>query len=439
MPARTKLGDQYVRFTVEGLPEAEKAVDKTTKKVASSWSGMALQATKVGGGIKNAFAAAGDWVQKKLGSIGASAIKLGAPAAGVTALAMSSVAGTREGDLLATAWQYVARVFGNILAPAIRVATTLLVRFGDFIGGLSPETKGWIATLMVAGTALVALGGFALAFGGMFSGAMGLVSAGIGLATAAVTVGLAIMDAGWALMGTTAAAAWLAALGPVALVIAGIAAVGLAIVAMVTAVKIGALAMEDGMLHSSKSWIGYLIQGVKLLTMVFVDFWNFMQRHIRDTLAMFAGLAKSIEKVTGSTALTRGIQGAAEAFIKNTGQIDRDKVKGFFDDAEHWADRNVPSVSNLAKGMKEAWKFGKELPGMLKGLFQSGGEMQLHPSFPVKFEGLAQSFDRLQEAFASGTPQDNLIQIRDNGKETNDKLDKIFERLGNIGGAVVGP
>jgi len=438
MPARTKLGEQYVRFTVDGLADAEKAVDKTTKKTTSTWFGMAKQAAKVGGGIKSAFSDAGDWVKKKLSGLGTDLIKLGAPAAGMSALAMSAVSGTREGDLLATAWQYVARVFGNILAPAIRVATTLLVRFGDFVGGLSPETKGWIATLMIAGTALVAAGGAVIAFGSMFSGAMGLVAATFGLATAAITLGLGVLDVGFAVFGATAVSAWLAAIAPVALVIAAIAAAVAAVVGLVMAVKIGSLMMEDGMTHSSKSWVGYLIQGIKLVTMAFVDFWNYLFRQIQLALGLFAALGKQSEKMFGSTAASRFAQGAFDTFNKNFGAIDREGVGKFFDNAENWAERNVPSARSLVNAMKEAWKFGKDLPGMAKDLFKSGGDMQLHPSFPVKFEGLAQSFDRLQEAFASGTPQDNLIQIRDNGKITNDKLDEIIKRFGGIG-AVVGP
>lgn len=438
MTGRTKIGDQYIRFSIEGLDEAEKAAKKSADKSSSTWFGMAKAASKVGGSIKSAFADAGAYVQKKLSGLGVNLIKLGAPAAGIYALAQSSVAGTREGYLLATSWMYVARVFGNMFAPAVRVATTLLVRFGDFVNSLTPTQKEWIVGIGLAGAALVAAGGAALAFGSMFSGAMGLAAAAMGFVTAAVTAGTAVMDIAWAVMGATAAASWLAALGPVALVVAGIAAVIAAVAALVLGVKIGALMMEDGMTHSSQSWIGYLIQGIKLVTMAFVDFWNFLERQISRQLRSFAALGRGMEEAFGSTKASRFLIGMSESFDRNFGQIDRAGVAKFFDNAENWAEKNLPSARSLVAAMKEAWKFGKDMPGMLRGLFASGGEMQLHPSFDVKFEGLAQSFDRIQEAMAKGTPQDNLVQIRDNGRLTNEKLDAIFGRLGQIG-AVVGP
>lgn len=149
MATKIKITDEYVMFTVEGLPEAE-------KKTVSTLSRITRAITSTAAISKVAFGAVGI-------------------AAG---LMWKGFSGTREGDQFANSMTYLARVVANEAAPALRVVTVAIVSFADALRSMSPEMKTALGVAAALGVVLTVLGTgpFALAVTGAVALATALVA-----------------------------------------------------------------------------------------------------------------------------------------------------------------------------------------------------------------------------------------------------------------------
>lgn len=430
----TKLAEHYIRFSVKGLEESERDVEQTARKVMSTWSqlqdrlaatsnragglfgGIAKGAgqilgpvTSAGGSVASAIVAGISKARSAiagLASDGAKAIKglatFAAPAAGLLAFARAAAQGTIEGQRLATAWDYLSRSIGSIFAPAVRIASAVLVGIGDLFNSLSPTTKYWVAGIALSAAGLVALSGAVTVVGIAFGG----------LATAA---GIA-----WAIISS-----------PAVLVIAGIAAVGAAVGALLGYMGSNSETAADSMNTANKSWIGYLIDAAGWITVAFAKAFNWMMVNGAKASDWIAEKLAQAGEMMGI--LEEGITDEVRRMPKiDPIQIDIKKLKEGFEAASA---KVIPKFKDLKAG---ALAIGEELgglPGMLGRLM----EMKFHPTLDVKFEGLQQSWDRLQEAFARGTPEDQVDQIREDTKAIRELLQKILDKGKNALAPAVGP
>lgn len=381
---RTKLGEQYVRFTVDGLDKAEKDTTKTAGKVSSTWLGLGK---KLATGFRTAFT----------GLRGISE-----PIAGLRGLVNAAAEGTREAEQMSTAWTYLNRSVGEMFAPTMRVAIQLVVRIADAFRRLSPETKTWIVLVALAAGGIVALAG-------------------------AVTIASVAFGA----LAAVAGVAWAVITSPVVLVTAGIIALGAGILFLIG--KMEEL-WNTGQV-SSKGWVESIISGGRIVATTTATTINFLTNKFAEFMNWLTSKAASASDALGFSETAERIRKLkidAGKLTINTSDID----KGF-KDAEEWVKKSVPGIGEIGKMAKNALKDLKGVPGLLGQLLSGeGGEgMKFRPQLKVGFEGLQQTFDRLQEAFAAGTEEDKLNQIRDEGKKTNEILDKILGKIG-LGGVL---
>lgn len=389
MAGRVKLQDLYVRFTTEGLKESEQQTEKTAKKVETTWGKMS---TAVSRQLRNTFT-------------GLAA--LATPFASLWALSKSGASGTREADNLSAAYQYAAQVISTMFAPAMRFVTTLLVRAGDAIMNLSPQTKQWVVGITLVTTGLVAAAGAAILFTTILGG-----------------------------LGTVAAIAWAVVTSPVTLVIAAIAGLTLAFASLFGYMSEGSVTASGDLDKANKSWIGHAIDGLGWLADKFAQFFNWTMRQAAEASDFIAWALSSAGEELGI--LEKGTTAVLNSMEKiKPFQIDRSGLGNFFNDLSQGAEKNIPTFSELLKYATGIGSAVRDIPALLSKLTNPAG-MKLNAKMTVSFESLQDSFDRLQSAFASGTQSDKLEQIRKEGEETNEILNRI---LGKIvpPGAIVGP
>jgi hypothetical protein len=381
MAGRVKLSEQYVRFTVDGLKEAEGQVTNTTSKINRTWAGMATQTARQ---IRNIFTGLG---------------AISTPFASLWAMSKTGAQGTKEAADLAASYQYAAQVISSVFAPAMRIATTVIVRIADVLNALSPATKSWLVAITLTTLGIIALVG-------------------------AVT----LLSTAFAALGAVAGVAWAIISSPIILIAAGIIAIVAAIslasgylIEFFQTGSVGAKSWISTMITGIRSWVVFSIMSFNMVMTAFTKMWN-------GTMDAISWANKKM----GFNEWAAKVQGA---------RIDLNKV--FINPAA--ADKALQGVDNYLDGMLP--KFGelggwskniinnlRGVPGLvgqlLRGEGLAGGGMKLNAKVTVGFESLQESFDRLQQAFASGNQADKLEQIRGNGSRTNEILTDIFNRLG---------
>lgn len=427
MASRTKLTELYVKFTVDGLRDAEDQTKRSAQRMATTWSGIARQVARstretigqsLGSGLMgdvlratngasaaNSQAAgksANSWsqfakrVSSSFRSMAAGMFAIAAPAAGLLGFARAAMQGTREGENMATAWTYTSQVIGSMFAPSIRAATALIVRVADSIRSLSPETKTWIVMTSLAAAGIIALSG---------------------------TVTLASVT--FTAMGTAAAFAWSMVTAPVTLAIVAVLAITAGLAILIG--KIEEFATTGKV--STKSWVEAMIAGGRIVVTTTMQAVNFM-------IQAFARLVNELSERSANLLSRVGLDEMA-AKVRGIG-IDPNKwrlpvedVDQMFRGLEGLAAK-LPGVKGMVDNVKNALKDAKGLPRLLQDLFRGGpgNEMKFRPVLQVRFESLQQSFDRIQEAFATGTTEDKLDLIRKENQEANGLLAKILDKIG---------
>lgn len=424
MASRTKLTELYVKFTVDGLREAEDQTKRSAQRMATTWSGIARQVSNstresigqsLGSGLMgdvlratngataaNTLAAgrsANSWSQfaKRVSSsfrgMMAGVMAIAAPAAGLLGFARSAMEGTREGENMATAWTYLTQVVGSMFAPAIRAATGVIVMIADAIKALSPSTKAWIVMAAVGAAGVLALSG-----------------------------ALTVASIAFVAMGQAAVFAWSMVTAPITLAV-------IAVVAIVAALALVIGKIEEfattGKI-SSKSWVEAMIAGARVVVTTIMNAINFMITTFAEAITTLSGHAASILERLGFDETASKLKNLG--FDANKWKLPVGEVEAMFKNVERMAGK-LPGMGDVGKKVVKA---AKELPDLIKDLFQGGpgNEMKFRPVMQVKFESLQSSFDRIQEAFAAGTPDDKLDKIREEQQETNGILGKILEQFG---------
>ena len=145
MATKTKLGEHYVRFTAEGLKQAEQDTSKTAKKVETTWGNLHKAITKK---FQGGFGAIG----KGLFAVAAPAAGLLALGAGVTILSfafsgLAAVAGLTWAVLTAP----IVLTVAAIIAVGVAIATLVGV-FGDgsenMATNMNNSTSSWVGSFL---------------------------------------------------------------------------------------------------------------------------------------------------------------------------------------------------------------------------------------------------------------------------------------------------
>jgi hypothetical protein len=427
MANRTKLTELYVKFTVDGLRDAEDQTKRTAQRMSTTWSGIARQVSRstresigqtLGSGLMgdvlratNGAAAANSqaagksansWsqfakrVSSSFRSVMAGMFAMAAPVAGLWGFAKAAAEGTREGQNLGVAWEYLTQVIGSMFAPALRSITTGIVLVAQFLKELPAETKVAIVMIAAASAALVMLSG---------------------VAAAASVVFIAL--------GKAAAFAWAMITAPVTLTIAVVVA-AIALFSAGVAFMLGKLEeWQSGGKIASRSWAESMIAGVRIVvthTMMAADMMiQAFAKAVNFITSKAAGLADAV----GLDGLANRLRGLA--LDANKVKLPIGEVANLFRQAEAMIAK-MPSGKELADRAKGFAKGLREIPGLIRQLFE--GEMKFTPVMQVRFESLQQSFDRIQEAFAAGTQEDKLNKILEENKKAVGILDQILGKLG---------
>lgn len=473
-----KLGEQFVRFAVHGLKEAEEAVKGTAGKIEGEWAKMRAR-------LAQGLSSVGGGLAKVASGMKSLALMAGAGAGGFMAyFARGAMQGTYEGDALTRSIEILTRTVGSIFAPAVRIATGLILRIARAFNGLSSDTKAniaiWslvaagvaaaVASLPVFGSVLTAT--FTLASGAVtaFLGVLGLIppllgtvgtvtstmvaliSGAVGIAST-MTFGFlsALMSAvtATAAIVSAAFAAW-----PLALA-ASLVFLGASLVFMVAATTgkfdstiksavegVGGFILDliqrwktggTAIVGDSKTWLGKFVQFTANAVLTAVSYWNILMTHVQKLYDSFKDFYDQLDLI--STAITGiGLPGWVNLKPLDLA-IDEEKLRQKFANWHKWADGLGESLldrlgraGELLGGLPD--KARGLLGGVrnfLKGLFDGGGAMKFSMKFDAGFENLQQTWERLQSA--DFRTQDEMLDAE---KKQLGVMEKIEEKFGDF-------
>lgn len=209
------LAEGVVQFVAEGVGRVEAAVARIfsgLNKLATAGSaavGKFLQAIKKAGqGVRDFTSKAGTELDKTAKSF---AIFAALTSAAIGAFTAKALSGTVEGERMALAFQRLTMVLGDQLGPYIRKLTGDINTLTTAIAKVDPDTRNWITGLVLATGAITAAVLAIVKITAAFSPFLIVVKLSITLLGALVPV---LLSVGGAL---------LAALGPIGVVIAGVA------------------------------------------------------------------------------------------------------------------------------------------------------------------------------------------------------------------------
>lgn len=454
---KTRIAELVVGFVMDGASKALSTVRSVVSHVATAAKYVATVGAAVQGGIL-----------------------------------FKAAQGTREGDQFSQSMSYLARVVGNVLAPYLRMVTTVIVRLADGFRALSPSTQRWIAMIGVGAVAiagLIALAPVVTAAWAAVGAVIGTVWAGIG---AVVTL----------------------AMSPVGLVIAAVVALAMAFATMFGGASDAGADASNSLQDSSKSWIEVALKHVRNFALAFASAFNgimsgganafnwLMRQSAAVSDAIGLGMAVTYDALMGvidpaeaarqqkivadvlakkrdmeqllATGMRPGIKPGEKGYnpLRPIGPEKLTEIE-IKDLKERLANlhkhlptkvadvyRDMPPIQpiqidpiqidkgavngffdNVDNGIKKVAKTANatipKLFGALKGLFGALMDPADNKGFQVKMKVSLESgqgtYDRLLKAFAEGDQEDLQRQILDQNKAFNENLNKA---RGAIVGAV---
>jgi hypothetical protein len=351
--SRTKLGEQYVRFAVDGLPQAEAEVTATSKKIESTWSTMRQR-------LKAGIASIGEG----LGKLGKEFLKVGAATGIFTGLFIrGAMQGSREAEMLDTAFARLTKTVGDIFAPVVRIAAGAIENLAQWFNGLSDTTKGWVQVITLVGVGIGGLGAAITLLGSVFGG-----------------------------LAVVAGVAWAVVTSPIMLAVAAIAILVGAIGTLVDYFMGGSKNMADSGNNATKSWVGNMLNGIKILAQAvgnFINWYSKKSAEASDWIAkkLSAGM-EALGMVPKGTTKLLGEMDPIKPFA-----VDIDAMTGAMDAFNNQVDKAVPR-------WKDIKNFAGDLPKKFKNLMDGlgGGNMKFNIKFDAGFESLQQSWERIQSA-----------------------------------------
>lgn len=360
------IAKQVVEFTVNG-------VSKGVGLVKSGLSQMQKAAQAAAGQIDQVLSQAA-----KIAKVGA-----GIGAGFLAGFGKKAMEGTVEADRLGQAWEYLSRVVGNQLGPYVRVLTTYIVKAANAYRELSPEVKDTV--IQVA-----------------------LFAAGIGAALVILPTIVSVVGA--------FGAAILAIASPAAIAIAGIAAIVDAATGMFDFFREEAPATSEAVDEANYSWPSKAIDYIKKFAMAAAKLFNQLAKQAADASDQIAdGWASALEF------LSLVPDGTTEAIRQ------MDKIKPYQIDIDA-LDRTFESVKRMAKSAGlEIKKFNADIGNELEK--EKDKNPGLTRKFSIQFEGMQNTFDRLQSAIAGNQAENFAKQQVDLQKMANNLLQKITESL----------
>jgi hypothetical protein len=351
--SRTKLGEQYVRFAVDGLKEGEQAVTQTSKKIESTWATM-RQRLRAG-----------------IAGIAENAAKLRTVALGVGAVAggfmgfftRGAMQGSREAEILDTAFARLTKTVGDIFAPVVRIVAGGIENLAQWFNGLSENTKGWVQAVTLEAVGLAGL-----------------------------SVGITMLGSVFGGLAVVAGIAWAVITSPIMLAVAAIAILVGSIGTLVDYFMDGSKDMADAGNGSTKSWVGNMLNGIKIITVKAAQLFNWFAEKAAKTSDWVAEKLSSaleyfgfLEK--GTTEVLKGMDPIAPLVI------DINELNKSMDEFNAKVDKAVPR-------WKDIKNFAGDLPKKFKNLMDGlgGGNMKFNIKFDAGFESLQQSWERIQSA-----------------------------------------
>jgi hypothetical protein len=382
--SRTKLGEQYVRFAVDGLPQAEAEVTATSKKIESTWATMRSRLKAGIAGIAENAA--------KLRTV---ALGIGAVAGGFMGFfTRGAMQGSREAEMLDTAFARLTKTVGDIFAPVVRIAAGAIENIAQWFNSLSETTKGWVQAVTLAAVGLAAL-----------------------------SVGITLLGSVFGGLAVVAGVAWAVITSPITLTIAAIAILVGSIGTLVDYFSDGSKDMADAGNGATKSWVGNMLNGIKIIIGKVADFFNWyaeksaaasdwIAEKLSSTLEYFGFLEK------GTTAVLKEMDPIAPLVI------DIDELNKSMDAFNNKVDKAVPK-------WKDIKNFAAGLPDGLKKMMDAlgGGGKKFTIKFEAGFESLQQSWERIQSADFNVQQELNDVakQQLDVLKDAKDFLGGIFD------------
>jgi hypothetical protein len=205
---------------------------------------------------------------------------------------------------------------------------------------------------------------------------------------------------------------------PLGLLVSGLAAFGAAALAAFGVSASAAAAAAGDINAANESWLSKLIRGVEAATTIMARFFNWMGEQIRKAQWGFAFLI-------GKAAEAMGVvpKGTFET-LREDERRERKTLKPTFD---------VGAIREAFKGAREG------ADAFINRIKAAAGGDGFHMKFKVSFEGLQETWDRLQKAIVDQEDDGAKVARAQLGKlgEINDKMAEAVVAIHGIGPAVV--
>lgn len=340
---KSKIAELAVGFVVKGASSAMTTVKSAVSYVTSA----AKYVAGIGGGFIGGFMAA-------------------------------AARGTMEGQRFAQATEYLARVVGQMFAPYMRAATTVIFRMAQAIRGVDPAIMAQVAkwAILVTGVAT-------------FIAFLPVIVAGV----------------------TAVAGAFGLLFSPIGLTIVAIGAVMLAAKKMYDFLVGGSASAASDMNSNNRTWIDSLINGIQWAGTQIGNFFNWIAKqwhHLSHNLAIGMG-----------------------QIAEQNGWVEEGTTANLISDYRHeTAKRTDPfNVEQWKRSMGVVRRTIQDLPslaGILSDITGGANGGGFTMKMKVELEGVQQTYDRLLKAFAEGDGEDLAKQQLNEQKALNGKIDDFM-------------
>jgi hypothetical protein len=368
------LAEEMIRITTEGVAGALTSIDALGISLAgiggaSLAAGLAIRAVtgamglnfgSLSRGLRSVYQDLRDFARVFAGlGVLAGRLTFGG-SLGLAGIITGSARGTEEGFRFGQALEYLTRVLGEGFAPYVRMVTQGMIDLANWFRNLSDETKNSIAQ-------------------------WSLLTAGFGAAIAIVPM---LARALASVFGVLAAIT-----SPTFIAITAIAALTAAAARMFGFFESGGADAADALNASNQSWIGSLIRGVGAATVAVSKMFNWIltqSAKISDFIAeMIAGWGEALGMLPAGT-----FQAVRAMPPIQAPQIDVAGVDQFFQKVQRGAGQAAVGFDDLLARVQR----GGDIFNRLQRAANFGQGFQFRMT--VGFEGLQQTFERLQKGLA---------------------------------------
>jgi hypothetical protein len=382
MPAKSIIAEQVVKFTVAGLEVGYRATASTVRQ------------------ITNVVTAGAGLLRRTIDTIQAKAPRVfAAGSAFIGGFLFKAAQGTQEGTQFSQSMELLARVIGNELAPVLRIITAGVLLLVDGIKSLDPETKNQAALFITLATAVA------------------------GVLTILPTLATIVGGTRIAFMGLGTVIAFLVS-NPIGWIVLALAAIVVALVAVSDS--------ADDLADRIKPAFAVILKMVKMVELAFTGLWFVIKEGAKQAGAI-------MDNLLNGRKWDEGVGGFWDKVKENEKALDQE-----------WQDAQAKIDERAGKGAdavaKRLWDIRKMLEGIggeggfkipgMEGLGEKLKDLWKNASGPMKLqlkaelESPAQSWDRIQKAFANG--QDKL------NPQLDGHLNQIKRQLGDIVNGVKG-